>query len=290
MTHPAVGRRVLLQMLGGVTVISVPIGVWWYQAQADREELRSKFRHRIQIPGSSDTYDYLIAEKCQPGDVILFDRRCERCAVSPWAAAACFASKQFGIYNHCGLIVPGYAKTKAEELDPINLLLLEATPSGIVARPLKDRLEQSTSHSILLLQVCSPGERRNDDEDPPPSVLRTHQYVHRELSKFRDQWIAAGEKQGYRHFHSTVTMGGALAYTIGAQSLIAGPVSPAAFLVLTGLQKAAVAMNTNEAENRTVLVSGFLRDYRKTDQNVVRLRPGYRFLPPITLKQGNLDD
>jgi hypothetical protein len=209
--------------------------------------------------------------------------------------------------HHCGLIVPGYATTKAQELDPANLLLLEATPSGIVARPLKDRLEQSTSHTILLLQVCSPGERSRDvvdvtDDDPPPSVQRTLRHVQRELTVFRDQWLTAGEKRGYRHFHSTVTIGGAMLYWLGQQLLpsskdnnyfynyvVSGPVSPAAFLVLSGLQRANIATNTrSDVENRAVIVSGLLRDYRHTDDpHVVRLRPGYRFLPPITLKQGN---
>lgn len=310
-TAAAIRRRVLFQMAGGITVVAIPIGFWWHRARVEREELQAKFHHRIRLPNVSDPFDQLIAEKCRPGDVVLFHRHCDRCASSPWAALACYATQYaFGsannndpvatVMDHCGIIVPGYSTTKAQELDPANLLLLEATPSGIVARPLKDRLEQSTAQTVLLLPVCGPGERRDagrydNNDEPLPSVVRMHRHIHRELTTFRDQWIAAGEKKGYRHFHSTVTIGGAIMHYFGLHRYIAttGPVSPAAFLVLSGLQKAAIAVNTNDVENRAVSISGFLRDHRRTDDpSAVRLRPGYRFLPPLTLKQGNtlLDD
>ena len=286
-----VRRRVVLQMLGGAGVMSVPVGMWWYQARAHRKETQLAHSNKP-LSLTQDTYDYLISEKCQAGDVILFDRRCERCVASPWAALACLAAKNLlggpCQYDHCGIVVPGYIKTKADRFDPTNLLLLEATPSGVVAFPLKQRLEQSASHSILLLQVCSPGERRRDGEDnASDAVERTLQFTQRELTSFRDQWLRASEKQGYHYFHSTVTIGGAVAYALGLQDLIDGPVSPAALLVLSGLQKAGIAMNINDRESRQTQVADFLKDYRLTDTNVVRLRPGYRFLPPITLKQGN---
>ena len=66
-----------------------------------------------------------MVEKCQPGDVILFDRRCDCCASGPGAAMACLLGKKIlceeedgtrsverGSYEHCGeyktdfLIVP----------------------------------------------------------------------------------------------------------------------------------------------------------------------------------------
>lgn len=287
----SVNRKVALQLVGGIGVVSVPIAAWWYQARDARATLRETFTNRP-LSLTPDTYDYLISDKCQPGDVVLFDRRCERCASSPWAALACLVAKQsLGgpcQYDHCGIVVPGYVKTKADQFDPTNLLLLEATPSGIVARPLKARLEQSASRSILLLQVCSPGENRRDGgESKSEATERALQFAQRELTKFRDQWLKASEKQGYQNFHSTVTLGGAVAYWIGLQDHISGPISPAAFMVLCGLQKAGIAVNINDRENRKTQVADFLRDYRLTDEHVVRLRPGYRFLPPITLKQGN---
>ena len=54
-------------------------------------------------------------EKCQPGDVVLFDRRCETCASGAAAALACLLGKSIlckeddgsrsverGSYEHCG--------------------------------------------------------------------------------------------------------------------------------------------------------------------------------------------
>ena len=56
-----------------------------------------------------------MVEKCQPGDVILFDRRCECCASGASAALGCLLGKsilceeedgsrsvQKGSYEHCG--------------------------------------------------------------------------------------------------------------------------------------------------------------------------------------------
>ena len=64
---------------------------------------------------SVQTIDELMVEKCQPGDVILFDRRCECCASGPAAAFACLLGKAIlceendgtrsverGSYEHCG--------------------------------------------------------------------------------------------------------------------------------------------------------------------------------------------
>ena len=61
------------------------------------------------------TIDDLLVEKCQPGDVILFDRRCECCAAGAISALACLLGKTFlcdeddgtrsvenGSYEHCG--------------------------------------------------------------------------------------------------------------------------------------------------------------------------------------------
>lgn len=316
--------KVLGQMLAGVGVVTVPVGVWWYWARRERQAIQQDYQTRVRIPNVTDTYDYLIAEKCQAGDVLLFDRRCERCAASPWAALACVVAKQCltrthqsdseahlravdaGSYDHVGLIVPGYVTTRSDEFDPTNLLLLEATASGIVARPLKQRLEQSAAHSVLLLPLCSPGEQRHRtstaaaEDDPhtanvsssaPSSqqmaVARTRKHVEDELRRFRDQWIRAGAQQHYHYLHSTVTLGGALAHVLGLQAYTDGPVSPSAFLVVAGLQQAAAAPAVSAAEQRSCRPSDFRRDSRCTDRDVVRLRPGWRFLAPIPLKQAS---
>lgn len=329
-------RRVLGQMAAGAGVLAVPVAAWWYWSCKERRHLQEQERTRIRLPrGVSDTYDYLIAEKCQAGDVLLFDRRCERCAASPWAALACAAAKlcltsattddrnirsvDRGRYDHAGLIVPAAGglvhdsdnNNQRDEAynydaaDPNSLLLLEATPQGIVARPLKDRLEQTTAHSVLLLQLCSPGEQRNnavggggDDDDnntekenekettpAQKAVNRAREHVERELATFRDRYLQAGRDNHYAYLHSTVTLGGALAHWTGLHQYNAGPVSPSAFLVLSGLQRAAAAPALSDRETRAVKVEDFLRDYRFTERDAVRLRPGWRFLAPVPLKQ-----
>lgn len=70
--------------------------------------------HNERIP-NVQTIDDLLIEKCQPGDVILFDRRCECCASGAMAALACVLGKaalcneddgtrsvEKGSYEHCG--------------------------------------------------------------------------------------------------------------------------------------------------------------------------------------------
>ena len=323
-----INRKVYLQLLGGIGIIAIPISTWWYWSQQERQKLLEAYRTRVQLPpgaGASDTYDYIITEKIQPGDVLLFDRRWERCAASPWSALACIVSKQFltgktgddnyirsidtGRYNHIGLVVPGYIRTRSDEYDPLNLLLLEATPSGIVARPLKERLELSTSNSVVLLQLASPGEQRNRIVDratatgatsespssPELLVTRTREHVVKELKRYRDTWVSLGTQYKYQYLHSTLTIGGAMAYALGLYELfqssstfsIKGPVSPSAYLVLSGLQQAAAAPSISDQENFKIKPEDFLRDYRLTEQNAVRLRPGWRFLAPITLKQSS---
>jgi len=103
----------------------------------------------ISIP-NVQTIDELLVEKCQPGDVIIFDRRCDCCASGAAAAMGCILGKTFlcneddgtrsverGSYEHCGIVVPGLSDAPGAEHDPSNLCLLEATSgSGIACRPL----------------------------------------------------------------------------------------------------------------------------------------------------------
>jgi hypothetical protein len=167
---------------------------------------------------------------------------------------------------------------------------LEATPSGIVARPLKTRLERTQSRSVILLQLCCPGERRNivgedEEEEELPIVVRARDHVEKELKNFRDQWTKLGDEKGYKWFHSTVQVGGAVTYGLGLQNYASGPISPSAYFVLMGLQKAAAAQNIIERENRQVKVEDFLSDYHFEEKNPIRLRPGWRFLAPIGLRE-----
>ena len=308
-------RRVVMRMVGGMAVTAVPVCAWWYTARRQRGQVAEAQQTKIRIPGSQDVLDQIIQDRCQAGDVILFDRRCEKCATSPWAALACLASKAAltddqnsvrtvaeGRYDHMGIVVPGYVKSKADMWDPSNLLLLEATASqGIVARPLKERLEYSQARNIVLVPLQVPGERRNaigeDDDDNDRnnsnnpqqsaqalSASRTRAHLEKELKQFRDKWIQLGKDQKYHRMHSTLTLGGAAIHALGLQPYSSGPVSPSAWLVLMALQQGAAATNLDIKQRLRVIPEDFLRHPTLHEERAVRLRPGWRFLAPINVR------
>lgn len=319
-------RRVLARMAGGLVVTSIPVGAWWIHARRQRAQRAEEIRTAVRIPGVQDVLDQIIQDKCEPGDVVLFDRRCETCAASPWAALACLVSRAAlcddksvktvseGRFDHIGIIVPGYIKSKADMYDPSNLLLLEATASeGIVARPLKSRLEHSQARSIILVPLQVPGERRNaigetddDDDDSAKSAsttsrrgkaaaaskqsaqalsaARTRAHLEKELKQFRDRWVDLGKDQKYHWMHSTLTLGGAVVAALGLEAYASGPVSPAAWLTLMGLQQGAAATNLDVKQRLHVIPEDFLRHPSLHDDRAVRLRPGWRFLVPVNVR------
>lgn len=308
-------RRVVVgRMLGGLTVVSLPVVAWWYTAQRQRAALEEDLRTRIRIPGySADVLDQIIEERCQAGDVLLFDRRCETCAASPWAALACLVSKAVhcnddtatirtvdqGLYDHMGIVVPGYVHNKSDQWDPSNLLLLETTSgAGIVARPLKDRLEHSQARSIVLVPLQVPGERRDRISEPEDSTesatmssaqaqsaARTRAYLEKELTSFRDKWIAVGAQQHYAWMHSTLTIGGAVIKALQLQRYVqGGPAAPSAWLSLMALQQGAAATNFHQDQRLRVVPEDFLRHPVLHPEDAVRLRPGFRFLAPINVR------
>jgi hypothetical protein len=184
-------------------------------------------------------------------------------------------------------VIPGYVKNKNDAFDPSNLLLLEATASeGIVARPLLTRLEMSQSRTVILLPLHIPGDDRNDeDSEPSETTQRLKKYIEKQLEEFRDKWLESSSKQGYANAHSTLSIFGALGYGLGLQDVSPAPVSPSAWVVLSALQAAGVAENLS---NRTALetkVEDFLRDHRFHFEEAVRLRPGYKFLAPVAMRE-----
>jgi hypothetical protein len=116
-------------------------------------------------------------------------------------------------------------------------------------------------------------------------TVKTRKHIEQELKRFRDRWIDLGKEKRYESFHSTVALGGALAYGLGIHDMAGGPVSPAAYLALLGLQQAGVAQNIREKDSLSVKVEDFLRDYRVEETNAVRLRPGFRFLASIPVRE-----
>ena len=238
-----------------------------------------------------------MVERCEPGDVILFDRRCECCASGPAAAFACLLGKALlcaeddgtrsverGSYEHCGIVVPGPAD------DAEQLCLLEATAgSGVACRPLLTRLEMSRSRSVMLLPLTCPGERRNevfDDEDHADertNFLKGH--THAELVKFRDQWLADSRAQGYQAQHAALSAVGALLYATGFYPTFPVPISPSAWLVVAALQACGAAMKLNEKQAQQTRAEDFTRDGRFFEEDTVRLRPGWKFLSPVALRE-----
>jgi hypothetical protein len=184
-----------------------------------------------------------------------------------------------------GIVVPGFSKSKSEELDPSNLLLLEATAGeGVVARPLLTRLEMSQSRSVLLLPLSAPGERRYDDEAAPDARLaRTKQYTSKQLTMFRDKWIEESRERNYRKAHASLGVIGAVFYTLGLPN--PGPTSPSAWIVLSALQQAGIAEHIKDRTSADTKVEDFLRDHRFHEEESVRLRPGFKFLAPVTMRE-----
>jgi hypothetical protein len=92
----ATRRKVLQQLTGGIVVVSLPVAVWWKTAYDSRQAVLERSRTKPTNTSSliPDRNDLLI-QRMQPGDVLLFDRKCEKCAAGPWAALACLAGRAF---------------------------------------------------------------------------------------------------------------------------------------------------------------------------------------------------
>lgn len=300
--HPRV--KLAAQLSLSALIPAVPILYWSHNAKQERAERHREVSTKLRIP-SVQTVDDLMVEKCEPGDVILFDRRCEKCASGAAAAMACLLGKtllceeedgtrsvESGRYEHCGIVVPGRSTAKGAEHDPSNLCLLEATSGrGVACRPLLTRLEMSRSRSVILLPLSCPGERRGEvdgdgDEralDGKTQFLKNQTY--HELVKFRDKWLADSEAQNYQSAHSALSITGALLYITGLYPTFPVPISPPAWLVVSALQECGAARKTNEKEARETRVEDFARDGRFFERDAVRLRPGWKFLSPVAMRE-----
>ena len=250
-----------------------------------------------------------MVEKCQPGDVVLFDRRCECCASGPSAAIGCLLGKAFlceeedgtrsvenGSYEHCGIVVPGITSQRQHHSDPtMNLCLLEATSgSGIVCRPLITRLEMSRSRSVILLPLSCPGERRYEvDHDDTEIEISEHtkfakNVTYNELVKFRDKWLTDSTTQNYASNHTSLSIMGALLYRSGLYPTFPIPISPSAWLVVQALQECGAAVKLNEKVCQQTKVEDFTRDGRFYEKDTVRLRPGWKFLNPVVMRENSV--
>mmetsp|Transcript_2880 Transcript_2880/g.6448 ORF Transcript_2880/g.6448 Transcript_2880/m.6448 type:complete len:318 (+) Transcript_2880:269-1222(+) len=305
--HPR--TKLAVQLSFSALIPAIPILYWSHNAKQERAERYHEVSTRLRIP-SVETIDDLMVEKCQPGDVILFDRRCESCASGPAAALGCLLGKTFlcdeedgtrsvekGSYEHCGIVVPGLSTAPGAEHDPSNLCLLEATSgSGIACRPLLTRLEMSRSRSVILLPLSCPGERRyeidtGDDDDERAMSEKTiylKDTTYNELIKFRNKWLEDSTLQNYQSAHSTLSIMGALLYVTRLYPTFPIPISPSAWLVVSALQECGAAMKLNEKQSQQTRVEDFTRDGRFFERDTVRLRPGWKFLSPVVMRENSV--
>lgn len=191
-----------------------------------------------------------------------------------------------------GIVVPGQSTAPGAEHDPSNLCLLEATSgSGIVCRPLLTRLEMSRSRSVILLPLSCPGEKRyevehGDDEQPmdeKTQFLKNQTY--NELVKFREKWLEDSKLQNYKSQHSYLSSVGTMFYLTGLYPTFPIPISPSAWLVVSALQECGAAMKLNEKQAQQTKVEDFTRDGRFYEKDTVRLRPGWKFLSPVVMRE-----
>lgn len=115
MASASTARKVMTRMAAVVIVPTVPVLAWWQSAKSQRAEWEEQVRTKVRVP-NVQTVDDLLVETCQPGDVIVFDRRCDKCAAGPAAAMACVLEKavlcrddktqtrtvEVGKFDHCG--------------------------------------------------------------------------------------------------------------------------------------------------------------------------------------------
>merc|ERR1719410_2000642 len=108
-----IGRNVLLMTV----TPSIPIVIWYRNAQEERRDHELSVKHKMRIP-NVETIDDMMVSKCLPGDIILFDRRCHKCCAGPLSVVSCVIGRgllcsdemdmvEAGKYDHVGIVVPG---------------------------------------------------------------------------------------------------------------------------------------------------------------------------------------
>jgi hypothetical protein len=150
----------------------------------------------------------------------------------------------------------------------------------------------SRSRSVILLPLSCPGEHRfalEHDEDESNKLSEKTIYLknqtYTELSKFRDKWLSDSQKEQYQKQHSTLSIMGTIMFMTNLYPTFPIPISPSAWLVLQGLQDCGAAMKLNERQSQETRVEDFTRDGRFFERDTVRLRPGWKFLSPVVMRE-----
>lgn len=151
----------------------------------------------------------------------------------------------------------------------------------------------SRSRSVILLPLSCPGERRyeadhGDEEGLSEQTKVVKNMTHDELAKFRDKWLADSRSQDYQSQHSYLSIVGAFLYWTRLYPTFPIPISPSAWLVVQALQECGAAMKLNEKQSQQTRVEDFTRDGRFFEKDTVRLRPGWKFLNPVVMRENSV--
>lgn len=292
---PLTGKNQMAKAVAFLITFSFPVSFWYYEANRKRQQKLDSITSQTKVP-NVQTIDELMIENFQPGDVVLFDRRCYTCCYSPFSSLSCFLSKVFlckstthsktldGCFEHAGILVPSKKKTS----ESTDLLILEAIASeGIIARPLLQRLQSSQSRSILVLPLNIPGERRTDNHYTPSlPTLKIRQKIHEKLYEFSKTWVSISQKQRYQCHHTSLTIFGSLIYALNVHNYFNIPVSPSAWLITLALMD----INAIRKGNENIAMSAKVHDFINTNfflgiNNILPIRPGWKFGKPIIVRQ-----
>ena len=153
----------------------------------------------------------------------------------------------------------------------------------------------SRSRSVILLPLSCPGERRyevdNGEEDNDNELVLSEKtkflkkQTNDELTKFRDKWITDSQSQQYQNSHTALSIMGSLLYLTKLYPTFPIPISPSAWLVVSALQECGAAMKLNEKQAQMTRVEDFTRDGRFYERDTVGLRPGWKFLSPVVMRE-----
>jgi len=142
------------------------------------------------------------------------------------------------------------------------------------------------------MPLSCPGEKRyevnSDDVELSEKTKFLQEQTYSELVKFREKWLEDSKKEQYGGQHSYLSMMGSLMYLTGLYPTFPIPISPSAWLVVSALQDCGAAMKLNEKQSQQTRVEDFTRDGRFFEKDTVRLRPGWKFLSPVVMRESSV--
>mmetsp|Transcript_2073 Transcript_2073/g.4196 ORF Transcript_2073/g.4196 Transcript_2073/m.4196 type:complete len:307 (-) Transcript_2073:38-958(-) len=294
------------KVLGFLTLVTIPPSLLQHYYATTTMSSHKQAIDETALPSSVQTTMDMYVDAALPGDIIMFKRSCHKCASSPLAALACYAQQSptsRDKFDHFGILVPGPEKYS-------NPMILEATPSsGIRVMDLADRLKYSRSHTISLLPLNVPGERRDlnakvgvGQRDTPANASRqrlieqVREDFEQDLAMTAKNQVATSKRINYNNMHSTLSFfGGLFSNYIPASRttkdlLYKGPLHPQSMVVLESLNKAgALGRQQNIAAGgvQEVIRKGDCNSLVNTnegDEGHIEMRPGWRYGSPVSLR------